>query len=124
MANSANSARALVTGIVDDAHRLLDLELERVQREAKEIVVRNLWAFGLLIFGTTHVSIVFLVIIPLTIVRESGYSVIAVLVWILLDGIGGAVLALVAYRLLRMPDLKATRSARAALETKIGSFER
>jgi putative superfamily III holin-X len=108
----------LVTGIVDDAQHLWELQLDLVRQEAKGIALRNLIAIGLTTGGATLLFVVFFVALPLVIIRLAGNSLLATVIWLFLDGVGGIVLALVGVRLFRVPDLKTTRSARAVLETR------
>jgi hypothetical protein len=118
MGNSGNSTRALVTGIVDDAQHLWELELELVRQEAREIVVRNAWALGLMIGSGTLLFVVFFVAIPLVIIEVAGHPLSVTVAWLVLDALAGVVLGVVGFRLVHVPDLTTTRSARAVLETK------
>jgi putative superfamily III holin-X len=117
-AKQGSSARELATGIVDDAQRLWELQLELAKQEAKEIAIRNLFAMGFLIGGGTLIFVVLFVVLPLGIIRLLGFSTLAVLIWLAVDTVAGLSLAFVGYTLLKVPDPKTTRSARALLETK------
>lgn len=110
--------RELIDSIVDDAQRLWVLELELIKQEAQEILIGNLWAFGMMIGSGTLLYVVLFVAIPIVIIEMAGHPLPVTLAWLFFDTVTGAVLGVIGYRRFRVPDIKTTRSARAVLETR------
>ena len=62
------SARDLATGLVDDAQRMAQLQLELAKQELKELAIRNGIAVGLLVAAGGLVLLAVFVMVPLVVV--------------------------------------------------------
>jgi Putative Actinobacterial Holin-X, holin superfamily III len=63
-----HSARELATGLVDDAQRMGQLQLELAKQELKELAIRNGIAAGLLVAAGGLVLLAVFVMVPLVVV--------------------------------------------------------
>jgi Putative Actinobacterial Holin-X, holin superfamily III len=98
-ASTRSSSADLAAGLVEDAQRLVQLEIALAKQELKELAIRNAVAAGLLGGAAFLATVAVFVGVPLLITLLVPDHVVAVLVWI---GIyfGGAVVLGVAGRLL------------------------
>jgi len=108
------STGELASGIVEDAQRLVRLEIELAKAELKEMALRNAVAFGLLMVTAALVFVAVLVAVPVTLVLLGG-NWWGGLVWIGSDLLIGIVLALIGKNLLK---LKPQRTLDSVQETK------
>ena len=108
------STGELASGIVEDAQRLVRLEIELAKAELKEMALRNAVAFGLLMVTAALVFIAVLVAVPVTLVLLGGHWWWG-LVWIGAYLLIGIVLALIGKNLLK---LKPQRTLDSVRETK------
>jgi len=108
------STGELASGIVEDAQRLVRLEIELAKAELKEMALRNAVAFGLLMVTAALVFIAVLVAVPVTLVLLGGHWWWG-LVWIGAYLLIGIVLALIGKNLLK---LKPQRTLDSVQETK------
>ena len=108
------STGELASGIVEDAQRLVRLEIELAKAELKEMALRNAVAFGLLMVTAALVFVAVLVAVPVTLVLLGGHWWWG-LVWIGAYLLIGIVLALIGKNLLK---LKPQRTLDSVQETK------
>ena len=111
----AESTPELANGVIDDAQRLVRLEIELAKIELKEMAVRNGVAAGLFAGALTLLVLGVLVAIPVLIVVLVPIHWLAALIWIALYLVAAAVMALVGRRLLK---LKPERTVQSINETK------
>lgn len=105
----------LANGVVEDAQRLVHLEIELAKIELKEMALRNGAAAGLFGGALTLAVLALLVAVPVLIVVAVPWHWQAALVWIVLYILGAAVMALVGRKLLK---LKPERTVQSINETK------
>jgi len=108
------STGELASAVVEDAQRLVKLEIELAKAELKEMALRNAVAFGLLMVTAALVFIAVLVAVPVTLVLLGGHWWWG-LVWIGAYLLIGIVLALIGKNLLK---LKPQRTLDSVRETK------
>ncbi len=108
------STGELASGIVEDAQRLVRLEIELAKTELKEMALRNAVAAGMLFTTLALVSIALLVAVPVTLVLLGGRWWWG-LVWIGAYLLVGIVLALIGVKMLK---LKPQRTLDSMQETK------
>jgi putative superfamily III holin-X len=108
------STGELASGIVEDAQRLVRLEIELAKTELKEMALRNAVAFGMLFVTATLVFVAVLVAVPVTLVLLGGHWWWG-LVWIGAYLLVGIVLALIGVKMLK---LKPQRTLDSMQETK------
>ena len=108
------STSELASGIVEDAQRLVRLEIELAKIELKEMALRNAVAAGMLGGALTLVMIALLVAVPVALVLLGGHWWWA-LVWFGVYLLLAAVMALVGRRFLK---LKPERTIDSMRETK------
>lgn len=108
------STGELASGIVEDAQRLVRLEIQLAKTELKEMALRNAVAFAMLLGTATLVFVALLVAVPVTLVLLGGHWWWG-LVWIGAYLLIGIVLALIGVRMLK---LKPQRTLDSMQETK------
>ena len=108
------STGELASGIVEDAQRLVRLEIELAKTELKEMALRNAVAVGMLLGTATLVLVALLVAVPVTLVLLGGHWWWG-LVWIGAYLLIGIVLALIGVKMLK---LKPQRTLDSMQETK------
>ena len=94
------STPELASGIVEDAQRLVKLEIELAKIELKEMAIRNGVAAGLLLVALLLVMIAVLIAGPVALVLLGGHWWWA-LVWLGAYLLAGAVLAFVGVKLIQ-----------------------
>lgn len=108
------STGELASGVVEDAQRLVRLEIQLAKTELKEMALRNAIAFGMLLGTATLVFVAVLVAVPVTLVLLGGHWWWG-LVWIGAYLLVGIVLALIGVKMLK---LKPQRTLDSMQETK------
>lgn len=108
------STGELASGIVEDAQRLVRLEIELAKTELKEMALRNAVAMGLLLGTGALLFIALLVAVPVTLVLLGGHWWWG-LVWLGAYLVIGIVLALIGVKMLK---LKPQRTLDSMQETK------
>lgn len=104
---SASAPRAgksgdLAAEVLQDASRLVSLEIALARQELKELAIRNAIAVGLLAFGGLLCLLALLVAVPVAVVLLIGFGWIAALVWAAAYLVIGVVLVLVGRARLRI----------------------
>ena len=113
-AGPRQSTAELASGIVEDAQRLVRLEIQLAKTELKEMALRNAVALGLLLVTAALVFVALLVAVPVTLVLLGGRWWWG-LVWTGAYLLVGIVLALIGVKLLK---LKPQRTLNSMQETK------
>ena len=113
-AGPRQSTAELASGIVEDAQRLVRLEIQLAKTELKEMALRNAVALGLLLVTAALVFVALLVAVPVTLVLLGGHWWWG-LVWTGAYLLVGIVLALIGVKLLK---LKPQRTLNSMQETK------
>ena len=108
------STGELASGVVEDAQRLVRLEIQLAKTELKEMALRNAIAFGMLLGTATLVFVAVLVAVPVTLVLLGGHWWWG-LVWIGAYLLIGIVLALIGVKMLKR---KPQRTLDSMQETK------
>ena len=108
------STGELASGVVEDAQRLVRLEIQLAKTELKEMALRNAVAFGMLLVTAALVFVALLVAVPVTLVLLGGHWWWG-LVWIGAYLLVGIVLALIGMKMLK---LKPQRTLDSMQETK------
>ena len=82
-ANAPKPAKSgdLAAEVLQDASRLVSLEIALAKQELKELAIRNAIAVGLLAFGGLLCALALLVAVPVAVVLLVGYGWLAALVW-------------------------------------------
>ena len=91
-----SSVPDLAAGLIEDAQRLVHLELDLAKQELKELAITNAVAAGLFAAAALLVLLAVLVALPVLLVVLLPWHWQAALVWLVLYLVGAAVLALVA----------------------------
>ena len=110
------SARELATGLVDDAQRMAQLQVELAKQELKELAIRNGIAVGMLAAAAGLVLLAVFVMVPIVVVTWRPDHLLWALIF--LGGYLGAgiVLAVAGRLLLRIEPPR--RTLRALKETR------
>jgi hypothetical protein len=100
----ANSQKSgdLAADVVQDANRLVNLEIELAKQELRELAVRNGVAAGLLAFGGLLCILALLVAVPVAVVLGTGSGWIGAAIWAAIYVVIGVVLLLVGRARLRI----------------------
>jgi hypothetical protein len=107
----------MAAGLVEDAQRLVQLEIALAKQEVKELAIRNAVAAGLLGAAALLVGLALLVGVPLLITLLVPNQVIAVLVWIGIYFGAAVVLGVTGWLLLHLtPPEKTLASLRETKE--------
>ena len=94
MDRQKESSAELAAGIVEEAERLVRLEIALAKQEAKELAIRNAIAGGLIATGGLMLMLGLLVAVPVLIVVLVPAHWIAALAWVALYLVGGGALVL------------------------------
>lgn len=111
----AESTSELASGVVEDAQRLVRLEIELAKIELKEMAIANGTAAGLFAGALTLAVLALLVAVPVLVVVAVPWHWQAALAWIVLYMVAAAVIAFIGRRLLK---LKPERTVQSINETK------
>jgi Flp pilus assembly protein TadB len=96
------SSAEIAAGLVEQAERLVRLEVELAKQEAKELAVRNGVAAGLFAGAGLLLMLALLVGVPVLIVVAVPLHWLAALIWIVVYVLIAVVLALVGRRMLQL----------------------
>ena len=102
------SAVGLATGLVDDAQRMAQLQVELAKQELKELAIRNGIAVGLLAAAGGLVLLAVFVMVPLVIVSWRPDHLRWALIFLVGYLVAGAALAVVGRLLLRIEPPRRT----------------
>jgi len=103
-----SSAVGLATGLVDDAQRMAQLQLDLAKQELKELAIRNGIAVGSLVAGGSLVLLAVLVTVPLVVVTWRPDHLRWALIFLGGYLVAGIVLALVGRLMLRIEPPRRT----------------
>jgi putative superfamily III holin-X len=109
------STGELASGIVEDAQRLVRLEIELAKTELKEMALRNAVAAGMLLVAVTLVMITFLIALPVILLVLLPWHWEVALGWGAIYLLGAVVLGLVGVKMLKV---KPERTLESMQETK------
>jgi len=102
------SARELATGLVDDAQRMAQLQLELAKQELKELAIRNGIAVGMLVAAGGLLLLAVFVMVPLVVVTWRPDHLRWALIFLVAYAGAGIVLAVVGRLLLRIEPPRRT----------------
>jgi len=103
-----SSAVGLATGLVDDAQRMAQLQLDLAKQELKELAIRNGIAVGSLVAGGSLVLLAVFVMVPLVVVSWRPDHLRWALIFLGGYLVAGILLALVGRLLLRIEPPRRT----------------
>ena len=102
------SARELATGLVDDAQRMAQLQLELAKQELKELAIRNGIAVGMLVAAGGLLLLAVFVMVPLVVVTWRPDHLRWALIFLVAYAGAGIVLAVAGRLLLRIEPPRRT----------------
>jgi len=102
------SARERATGLVDDAQRMAQLQLELAKQELKELAIRNGIAVGMLVAAGGLLLLAVFVMVPLVVVTWRPDHLRWALIFLVAYAGAGIVLAVVGRLLLRIEPPRRT----------------
>src|SRR5437660_1071522 len=102
------SARELATGLVDDAERMAQLQLELAKQELKELAIRNGIAVGMLVAAGGLLLLAVFVMVPPVVVTWRPDHLRWALIFLVAYAGAGIVLAVVGRLLLRIEPPRRT----------------
>ena len=102
------SARELATGLVDDAQRMAQLQLELAKQELKELAIRNGIAVGMLAAAGGLLLLAVFVMVPLVVVTWRPDHLRWALIFLVAYAGAGIVLAVAGRLLLRIEPPRRT----------------
>jgi uncharacterized membrane protein YcjF (UPF0283 family) len=109
--SSPEAPAELAAGLIEDAQKLVRLEIELAKQEAKELAIRNGVAIGMFAVAGLLATLAIFVAIPVLIVALVPDHWLAALIWIVAYLVVGAILAVVGKQLLRIAPPPKTLSS-------------
>lgn len=118
MPEQQEKAGELAAGLVSDAHRMVELQVELAKQEVKELLIRNVIAVGLLAGGAGLVILAVLVALPIVLILRFANRAEAALVWLGIDLTLAVICLAVGWILLHIPKAQETRTLSSLTETR------
>jgi hypothetical protein len=122
MSANAQKSGDLAAEVIQDANRLVNLEVELAKQELRELAVRNGVAAGLLAFGGLLCILALLVAVPVAVVLGTGSGWVGAAIWAAVYVAIGVVLLLIGRARLRI--VLPSRTIASLKETKTWALHR
>jgi hypothetical protein len=122
MSANAQKSGDLAAEVIQDANRLVNLEVELAKQELRELAVRNGVAAGLLAFGGLLCILALLVAVPVAVVLGTGSGWVGAAIWAAVYVVIGVVLLLIGRARLRI--VLPSRTIASLKETKTWALHR